>query len=439
MNRSFEKIIALRREMRHMNFYTRLGKVEQIVGMIIEVSGLLASIGDVCEIRIPGKPPIMSEVVGFHDGITQIMPYDETDGIGYGNMVYNTGKKLRVQMGDSLIGRTVDAIGRPIDGLGALEDTVLYPISGKVANPMRRPEIREPITLGVKAIDGMITLGKGQRIGIFAGSGVGKSTLMGMIARNVTADVNVLALVGERGRELMEFLKKDLGPEGLKRSVVVVATSDNSAMMRNKCAMTATAIAEFFKNQGRDVLLMMDSLTRFCMAQREIGLSTGEPPVARGYPPSIYASLPKLLERCGNFENGSITGIYTVLVEGDDTNEPVADTVRGIIDGHIMLSRKIAMTNHYPAIDVLASLSRLMSSIASPEQKEFAGEIRNMMSVYNDNIDLISIGAYKAGSNPALDTAMKKIDAINGFLTQKVDEKFTFEQTVAEMKKIVRG
>ncbi|MBR1664454.1 MAG: FliI/YscN family ATPase [Ruminococcus sp.] len=439
MNRSFEKIIELRREMRHMNFYTRLGKVEQIVGMIIEVSGLLASIGDVCEIRIPGKPPIMSEVVGFHDGITQIMPYDETDGIGYGNMVYNTGKKLRVQMGDSLIGRTVDAIGRPIDGLGALEDTVLYPISGKVANPMRRPEIREPITLGVKAIDGMITLGKGQRIGIFAGSGVGKSTLMGMIARNVTADVNVLALVGERGRELMEFLKKDLGPEGLKRSVVVVATSDNSAMMRNKCAMTATAIAEFFKNQGRDVLLMMDSLTRFCMAQREIGLSTGEPPVARGYPPSIYASLPKLLERCGNFENGSITGIYTVLVEGDDTNEPVADTVRGIIDGHIMLSRKIAMTNHYPAIDVLASLSRLMSSIASPEQKEFAGEIRNMMSVYNDNIDLISIGAYKAGSNPALDTAMKKIDAINGFLTQKVDEKFTFEQTVAEMKKIVRG
>ncbi|MBQ6675777.1 MAG: FliI/YscN family ATPase [Ruminococcus sp.] len=436
---SFEKLINLRREMRHMNFYTRLGKVEQIVGMIIEVSGLIASIGDVCEIRIPNKPPVLSEVVGFRDGITQIMPYDETDGIGYGNMVYNTGKKLRVKMGDSLIGRTVDALGRPIDGLGEIEEGVMFPISGKVANPMRRPEIREPITLGVKAIDGMITLGKGQRIGIFAGSGVGKSTLMGMIARNVTADVNVLALVGERGRELMEFLKKDLGPEGLKRSVVVVATSDNSAMLRNKCAMTATAIAEFFQKQGRDVLLMMDSLTRFCMAQREIGLSTGEPPVARGYPPSIYASLPKLLERCGNFENGSITGIYTVLVEGDDTNEPVADTVRGIIDGHIMLSRKIAMTNHYPAIDVLASLSRLMSSIATPEQKECAGQIRNMMSIYNDNTDLISIGAYKTGSNPALDTAIKKIDAINGFLMQKVDEKFTFEQTVAEMKKIVKG
>ena len=439
MSSSFEKLINLRREMRHMNFYTRLGKVEQIVGMIIEVSGLIASIGDVCEIRIPGKTSVLSEVVGFRDGITQIMPYDETDGIGYGNTVYNTGKKLRVKMGDSLIGRTVDALGRPIDGLGEITDGVMYPISGKVANPMRRPEIREPITLGVKAIDGMITLGKGQRIGIFAGSGVGKSTLMGMIARNVTADVNVLALVGERGRELMEFLKKDLGPEGLKRSVVVVATSDNSAMLRNKCAMTATAIAEFFQKQGRDVLLMMDSLTRFCMAQREIGLSTGEPPVARGYPPSIYASLPKLLERCGNFETGSITGIYTVLVEGDDTNEPVADTVRGIIDGHIMLSRKIAMTNHYPAIDVLASLSRLMSSIATPEQKEYAGQIRNMMSIYNDNIDLISIGAYKSGSNPALDTAIKKIDAINGFLTQKVDEKFSFDETVSEMRRIVKG
>ena len=254
--RSFEKLIELRREMRHMNFYTRLGKVEQIVGMIIEVSGLLASIGDVCEIRIPGKPSVLSEVVGFHDSITQIMPYDETDGIGYGNTVYNTGRKLRVRMSDALIGRTVDALGRPIDGLGEVEGGTLLPISGKASNPMHRPEIREPITLGVKAIDGMITLGKVQRIGIFAGSGVGKSTLMGMIARNVTADVNVLALVGERGRELMEFLKKDLGPEGLKRSVVVVATSDNSAMLRNKCAMTATAIAEFFQKQGKNVLLV---------------------------------------------------------------------------------------------------------------------------------------------------------------------------------------
>jgi flagellum-specific ATP synthase len=280
-------------------------------------------------------------------------------------------------------------------------------------------------------------LGKGQRIGIFAGSGVGKSTLMGMIARNVTADVNVIALVGERGRELMEFINKDLGEEGLKRSVVVVATSDNSAMLRNKCALTATAIAEYFKDKGKAVLLMMDSLTRYCMAQREIGLSTGEPPVARGYPPSIYASLPKLLERCGNFDNGSITGIYTVLVEGDDTNEPVADTVRGIIDGHIILSRKIAMANHYPAIDVLASLSRLMSSVATSEQKSLAGKIRNIMSVYNTNQDLISIGAYKAGSNPELDNAIKKIGKINDFLKQDVDAKFTFEQTIDIMRNVI--
>lgn len=430
----------IRQHIKYGNFFTYYGKVEQIVGMIIEVSGLTSSIGDVCKITIndSGKT-IESEVVGFRDGKTLLMPYEETDGIGYGNMVYNTEKKLQVKMSDKLIGRIVDALGRPIDDGGPIEGNTYYSINGKSANPMGRPQIHEPIELGIKAIDGMITLGKGQRIGIFAGSGVGKSTLMGMIARNVTADVNVIALVGERGRELMEFIHKDLGEEGLKRSVVVVATSDNSAMLRNKCALTATTIAEYFKNQGKDVLLMMDSLTRYCMAQREIGLSTGEPPVARGYPPSIYASLPKLLERCGNFDDGSITGIYTVLVEGDDTNEPVADTVRGIIDGHIMLSRKIAMTNHYPAIDVLASLSRLMSSVASPEQKKLAGQIRNMMSLYNDNQDLISIGAYKSGSNPALDAAIKKIDAINDFLMQPVDEKFTHEQTVDIMRKIVNG
>ena len=428
----------MRQHIKYGNFFTYYGKVEQIVGMIIEVSGLTSSIGDVCEITV-GDNVVESEVVGFRDGKTLLMPYEETDGIGYGNIVYNTGRKLRVKMSDALIGRTVDALGRPIDGKGEIEGNTYYAINGKSSNPMERPQIHEPIELGIKAIDGMITLGKGQRIGIFAGSGVGKSTLMGMIARNVTADVNVIALVGERGRELMEFLNKDLGEEGLKRSVVVVATSDNSAMLRNKCALTATTIAEYFKNKGKDVLLMMDSLTRYCMAQREIGLSTGEPPVARGYPPSIYASLPKLLERCGNFDNGSITGIYTVLVEGDDTNEPVADTVRGIIDGHIMLSRKIAMTNHYPAIDVLASLSRLMSSVASDEQKKMAGKIRNMMSVYNDNQDLISIGAYKSGTNPSLDAAISKIDAINDFLMQPVDQKFTHEQTVEIMRKIVNG
>ena len=285
----------------------------------------------------------------------------------------------------------------------------------------------------MKAIDGLLTMGKGQRVGIFAGSGVGKSTLMGMIARNVKADINVIALVGERGRELVEFINKDLGPEGLARSVLVVATSDQPAMMRSKCALTATAIAEYFRDQGKDVLLMMDSLTRFCMAQREIGLSTGEPPVARGYTPSIYTMLPKLLERSGNFEKGSITGIYTVLVEGDDTNEPISDTVRGIVDGHIVLSRKLAMANHYPAIDVLASISRLMNNIAQKDHKQAAGRIRQMMSVYQDNKDLLSIGAYKSGSNPELDDAIRHIDAINGLLQQEVGNKVTFDDTVRQM------
>lgn len=432
-----QKITKIQRDVRFGNFFTRYGKVRQIVGMIIEVSGLESSIGDVCKITIGNGKTAIAEVVGFKKNITQLMPYEDIDGIGYGNLVFNTGKKLQIKISEGLIGRTVDALAKPIDGKGEIIGNTYYSINGKPSNPMTRPPISEPIELGVKVIDGMITLGKGQRIGIFAGSGVGKSTLMGMIARNVTADVNVIALVGERGRELMEFIHKDLGEEGLKRSVVVVATSDNSAMLRNKCALTATAIAEYFKDKGKAVLLMMDSLTRYCMAQREIGLSTGEPPVARGYPPSIYASLPKLLERCGNFDNGSITGIYTVLVEGDDTNEPVADTVRGIIDGHIILSRKIAMTNHYPAIDVLASLSRLMSSVATSEQKSLAGKIRNIMSVYNTNQDLISIGAYKAGSNPELDNAIKKIGKINDFLKQDVDAKFTFEQTIDIMRNVI--
>lgn len=427
----------LRQGVKFTNFFTTYGKVEQIVGMIIEASGMSCNVGDVCEIYTAGGQKIVAEAVGFRGAMALLMPYEETDGIGYGNLVYNTKKKLQVKMSDELIGRTIDALGNPIDGKGEIKGDAYYSINGKPSNPMTRPAISEHIELGIKAIDGMITIGKGQRIGIFAGSGVGKSTLMGMIARNVTADVNVIALVGERGRELVEFLNKDLGPEGAKRSVVVVATSDMSAMLRHKCALTATTIAEYFRDKGLNVLLMMDSLTRYCMAQREIGLSTGEPPVARGYPPSIYAQLPKLLERCGNFENGSITGIYTVLVEGDDSNEPISDTVRGIIDGHIMLSRKIAMKNHYPAIDVLASLSRLMSAIASKEQKQMAGKIRNLMSIYNENQDLLSIGAYKAGTNPELDNAIRKIGEINGFLQQAVDERFSFEETVDIMRKIL--
>ena len=291
---------------------------------------------------------------------------------------------------------------------------------------------------GIKAIDGLLTIGKGQRIGIFAGSGVGKSTLMGMIAKNVKADINVIALVGERGREVLDFVRKDLGEEGMARSILVVATSDQPAMLRKKCPSVATGIAEYFRDQGCDVLLMMDSLTRFAMAQREIGLAVGEPPVARGYTPSIYAELPKLLERSGNFEKGSITGVYTVLVEGDDTNEPIADTVRGILDGHIVLSRRLAAANHYPAIDVGASISRLMADIVPMEDRRAAGRVRDIMSVYEKSADLVSIGAYKAGTNPKLDYALSKIDAIDDFLMQGVDESFTYDATMQQMKKILQ-
>ncbi len=365
------------------------------------------------------------------------MPYQDVDGIGSGSVVTNTGQKLTISLSDALIGRTIDALGLPIDGGPPLPPGVRYSINGNHANPMDRPPISQVIEMGVRVIDGMLTIGKGQRMGIFAGSGVGKSTLMGMIARNIKADVNVIALVGERGREVVEFMNKDLGPEGLARTVLVVATSDQSSMMRSKCALTATTIAEYFRDQGKDVLLMMDSLTRYCMAQREIGLSTGELPVARGYTPSIYAVLPRLLERSGNFERGSITGIYTVLVEGDDTNEPISDTVRGIVDGHIILSRKIAMRNHYPAIDVLASVSRLMSVIAAPEHVEAAGKIRNMLAVYEENQDLLSIGAYKAGGNPRLDEALRHMDAINRLLQQPVDVKSDFDETLRQIMQIV--
>ena len=365
------------------------------------------------------------------------MPYTDIEGIGPGSVVDNTGAKLMVKTGEALIGRIIDAIGNPIDDGGKIDYTDSISINGIPVNPLTRPKIAEPIELGVKAIDGLLTLGKGQRIGIFAGSGVGKSTLMGMIARKVKADINVIALVGERGREVREFIENDLGEEGMARSVVVVATSDQPAMMRSKCPMTATAIAEYFMSQGKDVLLMMDNLTRFAMANREVGLSTGEPPIARGYTPSIYSALPKLLERAGCFEKGSITGIYAVLVEGDDTNEPIADTVRGIIDGHIVLSRKIAAQNHYPAIDILSSVSRLMSIICGEEHKAAASKLRNLLALYNSNVDLISIGAYKAGTNPKLDEAINKIDKINGFLMQATHESFSLDDTIRMLEEAV--
>ena len=340
-------------------------------------------------------------------------------------------------MGDFLRGRIINALGEPIDGKEGFPSSRYYTVNSPYINPLNRPPIRERLEFGVKAIDGLNTIGKGQRIGIFAGSGVGKSTLMGMIAKNVKTDINVIALVGERGREVLEFVQKDLGEEGMRRSVLIVATSDQPAMLRMKCPLVATTIAEYFKDQGLDVLLMMDSLTRYAMAQREIGLAIGEPPIARGYTPSIYAEFPKLLERSGNFGKGSITGVYTVLVEGDDTNEPISDTVRGILDGHIVLSRQLANENHFPAIDIGASISRLMVEIVSDEHRAVASRLRNLLSLYQKNADLISIGAYKRGTNPALDEAVSKIGAVNAFLQQGTNDSFTYEETLAHIKTIV--
>ena len=423
------------RQVYHAETYSLTGKIENIVGMSIEASGGQAAVGDICRIynSISGRQ-VTAEVVGFKNNHVLLMPYSDMNGISAGSFVRNTGKQLSLQVGEFLRGRIINALGQPLDGKGAFENGVSYCTGGSYVNPLQRPPIRERMEFGVKAIDSMLTIGKGQRIGIFAGSGVGKSTLMGMIAKNVKADINVIALVGERGREVLEFMEKDLGPEGMRRSILVVATSDQPAMLRKQCPSVATGIAEFFRDQGYDVLLMMDSLTRFAMAQREIGLAVGEPPVARGYTPSIYAELPKLLERSGNFQKGSITGVYTVLVEGDDTNEPIADTVRGILDGHIVLSRKLANSNHFPAIDINASISRLMNDIVAPEHLTLAARVRDVMGIYEKNADLVSIGAYKAGTNPRLDYAISKIDGINQFLTQGVNEAFSYEEDLEAMR-----
>lgn len=419
--------------------YSLTGKIENIVGMSIEASGGHAAVGDICRIyNGESGRQVTAEVVGFKNDRILLMPYSDMNGISAGNFVRNTGAQLTLRVGEFLRGRIINALGQPIDGKGEFVGGTNYCITGSYINPMNRPPIRERMEFGVKAIDGMLTIGKGQRIGIFAGSGVGKSTLMGMIAKNVKADINVIALVGERGREVLEFVQKDLGEEGMRRSVLVVATSDQPAMLRMKCPCVATGIAEYFRDQGYDVLLMMDSLTRFAMAQREIGLAVGEPPVSRGYTPSIYAELPKLLERSGNFNKGSITGVYTVLVEGDDTNEPIADTVRGILDGHIVLSRALAHANHYPAIDISGSISRLMTEIVTPEHRQLSSRLRDILSVYEKNADLVSIGAYKPGSNRKLDFALTKIDEVNRFLTQEVNEAFSYEQTVKRMEEILK-
>ncbi len=407
-----------------------LGKVVKVVGLTIESIGPKASLNDLCYIVSKDKKQtVMAEVVGFRENRLLLMPYGNVEGIGIGSTVESSKEPLKVFVGDSLLGKTLDGLGKPIDN-SELELYQGYSVEAEPPDPLKRKLIDEVLPLGVKAVDGMITVGKGQRIGIFAGSGVGKSTLLGMFARNTKADINVIALIGERGREVREFIERDLGEEGLRRSVVVVATSDKPALIRKKAAKTATAIAEYFRDQGRDVLLMMDSLTRFSMAQREIGLASGEPPVSRGYPPSVYSEMPKLLERAGNSEKGSITGLYTVLVDGDDFNEPITDTARGILDGHIMLTRKFANKNHYPAIDVLQSISRVMSSIVEKDHKTAAGRLKMVLATYSEAEDLINIGAYKSGSNKNIDYAISKIEAVNEFLKQDVYEKLDFGNIV---------
>lgn len=425
------------RSVAECNFFKVKGKVVNAVGLTIESAGPQAKLGDICRIY-PGiqedSKPALAEVVGFKEGKVLLMPYEDVEGMGPGSSVENTGAPLKVKVDESLLGHTLDGLGRATDGV--LLTGKEYSVEAKPPDPMSRKIIDEVLPLGVKAVDGLLTVGKGQRIGIFAGSGVGKSTLMGMFARNTKADVNVIALIGERGREVREFIERDLGPEGMKRSVVVVATSDKPALERKKAAQTATAIAEYFRDKGKDVLLMMDSLTRFSMAQREIGLASGEPPVSRGYPPSVYSEMPKILERAGRSDKGSITGLYTVLVDGDDFNEPITDTARSILDGHIVLSRKLGHKNHYPAIDVLQSISRCMSQIAEREHKQLSGKLKGVLATYNDAEDLINIGAYKAGSNPEIDYAISKIQEVNQFLCQDVYEKFTFEETIHLLKEI---
>ena len=410
------------------------GRVAQVVGLVAESQGPDVRVGDLCRICFrDGSHGLDAEVVGFRDDRVLLMPLGDLREVGPGCDVISTNHPLEVGVGEALLGRILDGLGEPMDDRGPLAATDFYPLYAVPPHPLRRQMVERPLSVGVRVVDGMLTLGTGQRIGIFAGSGVGKSTLLGMMARYTTADVNVISLVGERGREVREFIERDLGPEGLARSVLIIATSDQPPLIRLKAALTATAVAEYFRDQGRDVLLMMDSVTRVARAQREIGLAIGEPPATRGYTPSVFEMLPRLLERAGAGERGSITGIYTVLVEGDDMNEPVADTVRGVLDGHIVLSRKIASRNFYPAVSVLESVSRVMPAIVSPEHLAAAGRIRDLLATYAESEDLINIGAYKAGSNARVDWALSHLDSVRAFLEQRVDESSSFEETDRRM------
>lgn len=415
------------------------GKVTEVTGLLIKGYLPGASMGSICQIFPANhEKTFFAEVVGFKDRSVLMMALTEMRGVALGSRIVLSRQVATVKVGNELLGRVLDGMGRPIDSKPELENLREAPLYSEVRNPLKRRPIKDPLDLGIRAINGPLTVGQGQRVGIMAGSGVGKSVLLGMMARYTKADVNVIALVGERGRELREFIEQDLGPEGLKRSVIVVATSDQSPLLRMRAAFAATAIAEYFSSIGKNVLFMMDSCTRFAMAQREIGLSIGEPPATRGYTPSVFATLPKLLERAGSFENeGSITGLYTVLVEGDDMEDPIGDSVRSIVDGHIVLNRKMAQKGHFPAIDVLQSNSRVMRAVATPEHVKLAQKLREYLAVYRDAEDLINIGAYKPGSNPKIDKSIKIIDGLNDFLRQRVEDPSDMTQTMRMLQNLL--
>ena len=414
--------------------FARYGRVTRLVGLVVEAVGLDVGIGELCRIAsLTDDHSVLAEVVGFHERGVLLMPLGELSGLHPGSSVQPLGRSFGVDVGPAMLGRVLNGLGHPIDGKGKLETKERAPLTGEPPHPLERQMIEEPLITNVRAIDGMLTMGKGQRVGIFAGSGVGKSTLLGMIARQSTADVNVIALLGERGREVRDFIEHSLGPEGLARSVLVVATGDQAALVRARGALVATAIAEYFRDQGKQVLLMVDSVTRVAMAWREIGLATGEPPTTKGYPPSVFANLPRLLERAGNAASGGITGIYTVLVDGDDFNEPVADAARSILDGHIVLTRRLASAGHFPSIDVLESKSRVRDLVIDAPQRQAANTLMRLEAAYREKEDLILVGAYQKGSDPMVDAALRARDHVLGFLQQRPDEKTTFEHTRQQM------
>ena len=431
-------LTAMQEQMENYSPFPVFGQVSNVSGLLVEGFAQGASVGSIFEVySLDKSASFLAEAVGFKGDRVLLMALGELRGVGLGSLIRFKQKSATIKIDNSMIGRVIDGLGRPLDDKGPLDCQLEYSIYSSPINPLKRARIHEPLDLGVKAINGLLTVGKGQRVGIMSGSGVGKSVLLGMLARNTTADVNVIGLIGERGREVRQFIERDLGPEGMARSVVVVATSDTSPVIRMRAAFVTATLAEYFRKQGADVLCMMDSVTRFAMAQREIGLSAGEPPTTKGYPPSVFSSLPKLFERAGNTSSaGSITGIYTVLIEADDVNDPIGDAVRSIVDGHIVLSRKLAARNHFPAIDVPGSASRVMSDVTSPEQRELAARLKSVLAYYAEAEDLINIGAYVKGSNPQIDEAILYVDGIKNFLKQKASDRVDFQTTIQQMKAI---